>query len=32
MYLDTLPHTLNLTAPGVEVHCIYGTDVATVEQ
>lgn len=32
MYQDTLPHSLNLTAPGVEVHCIYGTNVSTVEQ
>ncbi|KRT78941.1 hypothetical protein AMK59_6658 [Oryctes borbonicus] len=32
MYQDTLLHSLNLTAPGVEVHCIYGTNVSTVEQ
>lgn len=29
---DTKPYTLNFTAPGVEVHCLYGTGVPTVEK
>lgn len=32
MKKDTEPHTLNFTAPGVEVHCLYGTGVPTVEK
>ncbi|XP_017778918.1 PREDICTED: group XV phospholipase A2-like [Nicrophorus vespilloides] len=32
MYQDTVKHSSNLTAPGVEVHCLYGTDVDTVEK
>ncbi|XP_022914127.1 lysosomal phospholipase A and acyltransferase-like [Onthophagus taurus] len=32
MYKDTQPHSLSLGAPGVEVHCLYGTDVPTVEK
>lgn len=31
MYKDAMPYMLNFTAPGVEVHCIYGTKVDTVE-
>ncbi|XP_065162884.1 phospholipase A2 group XV-like isoform X2 [Atheta coriaria] len=32
MHKDTKPYTLNFTAPGVEVHCLYGTAVPTVEK
>lgn len=32
MYKDVLPHTQNFSAPGVEVHCLYGSGVDTVEQ
>lgn len=32
MKVDTEPYTLNFTAPGVEVHCLYGTEVPTVEK
>ncbi|XP_052865995.1 phospholipase A2 group XV-like [Anopheles cruzii] len=31
MRKDTLPYTLNFTAPGVELHCFYGTKINTVE-
>lgn len=31
MYKDAMPYMLNFTAPGVDVHCIYGSDVETVE-
>jgi lysophospholipase III len=32
MYQDTVGYTNDFSAPGVEVHCIYGTDVPTVEK
>lgn len=31
MYKDAMPFIVNFTAPGVEVHCIYGSNVDTVE-
>uniref|UniRef100_A0A182QYF1 Phosphatidylcholine-sterol acyltransferase n=1 Tax=Anopheles farauti TaxID=69004 RepID=A0A182QYF1_9DIPT len=31
MRKDSLPYTLNFTAPGVELHCLYGSNVTTVE-
>uniref|UniRef100_A0A8D8A832 Group XV phospholipase A2 n=1 Tax=Culex pipiens TaxID=7175 RepID=A0A8D8A832_CULPI len=31
MYQDAMPYVLNFSAPGVEVHCIYGSNVETVE-
>ncbi|XP_058125353.1 phospholipase A2 group XV-like [Anopheles ziemanni] len=31
MRQDTLPYTLNFTAPGVELHCFYGSKINTVE-
>lgn len=32
MKKDTEKYTEDLTAPGVEVHCLYGTNVGTVEK
>lgn len=32
MMKDTAPFKLNFSAPEVEVHCLYGTGVATVER
>ncbi|XP_055589204.1 phospholipase A2 group XV-like [Uranotaenia lowii] len=32
MYQDTLPYTLNFTAPQVEVHCWYATGKPTVDR
>uniref|UniRef100_A0A182TIV3 Phosphatidylcholine-sterol acyltransferase n=1 Tax=Anopheles melas TaxID=34690 RepID=A0A182TIV3_9DIPT len=31
MRKDSLPYTLNFTAPGVELHCLYGSKINTVE-
>uniref|UniRef100_A0A2M4AB17 Putative phosphatidylcholine-sterol acyltransferase n=1 Tax=Anopheles triannulatus TaxID=58253 RepID=A0A2M4AB17_9DIPT len=31
MRKDTLPFTMNFTAPGVELHCFYGSHINTVE-
>uniref|UniRef100_A0A182NBL1 Phosphatidylcholine-sterol acyltransferase n=1 Tax=Anopheles dirus TaxID=7168 RepID=A0A182NBL1_9DIPT len=31
MRKDSLPYSLNFTAPGVELHCLYGSNVSTVE-
>ncbi|XP_055546435.1 phospholipase A2 group XV-like [Wyeomyia smithii] len=31
MRKDTLQYALNFTAPGVEIHCLYGTKIDTVE-
>jgi lysophospholipase III len=32
MYQDTVGYQDDFSAPGVEVHCIYGTGVPTVEK
>ncbi|KAF5269291.1 hypothetical protein FQR65_LT02592 [Abscondita terminalis] len=32
MKKDTDPYRVNVTAPGVEVHCLYGVNVPTVER
>lgn len=32
MKKDTDPYQVNLTAPGVEVHCLFGVNVDTVEK
>lgn len=32
MYKDNLPYMLNFKSPEIEVHCIYGTNVDTVER
>lgn len=32
MRKDTEPYQLNFTPPGVELHCLYGVSVPTVEQ
>lgn len=32
MMKDTEQYKLNFTAPGVEVHCLYGSGVSTVER
>jgi len=32
MWKDVSKYTLDFTAPGVEVHCLHGTDVKTVER
>ncbi|XP_052894493.1 phospholipase A2 group XV-like [Anopheles moucheti] len=31
MRKDALPYALNFTAPGVELHCLYGSNINTVE-
>ncbi|XP_055638226.1 phospholipase A2 group XV-like [Toxorhynchites rutilus septentrionalis] len=31
MRKDTIPYSLNFTAPGVELHCLYGVGTPTVE-
>lgn len=32
MRKDTEPYQLNFQPPGVEVHCLYGVNVTTVEK
>lgn len=32
MVKDTAEYKVNFTAPGVELHCLYGTGVSTVER
>lgn len=32
MRKDSLPYAMNFTAPGVEIYCLYGTGIDTVEK
>lgn len=32
MYKDTRPYMLDTTPPGVEVHCLHGRNVSTIER
>lgn len=32
MRKDSLPYAMNFSAPGVEIYCLYGTGIDTVEK